>query len=111
MSVVSITPKPEFSAFDRFWKASPKRSDKVLTRRLFDALTSPDGLRTKVLNRDSGQYMEVIYPQVDPETLIEAMKKYAKTQISKDTYDLIDGGRWTCTPAVFLNRGRWLDFE
>ena len=111
MSVVSITPKPELSAFDLFWKASPKRSDKVLTRRLFDALTSPEGLRTKVLNRDSGQYMEVSYSQVDPEVLVSAMKRYANTQINKDTYDLIDGGRWTCTPAVFLNRGRWLDFE
>ena len=109
MTVHKLTPKPEPTAFDRFWSACPKRADKVLTRQLFNLLISEGGLQTKIRNRESNELVEISYSQVDPEVLISEMQKYAKTQVNPSTFDLKDGGRWTCTPAVWLNRGRWQD--
>ena len=97
--------------FNDFWAASPRKVDKALTRARFEALTSPSGLTTRIRDRESGQLIDVHHDQVSPETLVNAMKKYAQEQIDPQTFGYKDGGKYLIHPATFLNRGRWLDFE
>ena|SRR3990167_641063 len=98
------------ATFEDFWKACPKRVDKALTKARFDALTTK-GLSTKIRDRETGELVDVRYEPVPAERLIKAMQDYAHSQTDFKTYDLKDGGKYTCTPPVWLNRGRWMDFE
>lgn len=93
--------------FDEFWKHFPKRVGKPLARAKWNAITGP-GLKTKTLDRDSGGYVEIEL-QATPEELIEGAKRYRSTQIDRQTYDLKDGGKFTCHPSTWLNQGRWMD--
>ena len=99
------------TAFDDFWSASPRKLDKVLAKARFDALTSKDGLTTRIRDRESGQLIDVHYDQVSPEILVNAMKKYAKEQMDPKTFGYKDDGKYLIHPATFLNRGRWLDYD
>lgn len=99
------------ATFEDFWKACPKQVDKALTKARFDALTSEKGLNTKIRDRETGELIEVCYGTVAAGQLIRAMKKYAQEQMDPKTYGLKDGGKYTCTPSVWLNRGRWMDYD
>lgn len=108
MSNVVKIPRAEATAgFDEFWKHCPKRVGKPLAKAKFEAITG-DGLVTRTLDKDSGQYV-TIELRATPEELIEGMKRYRKSQIDPQTFQLRDGGKYTCHPATWLNQGRWLD--
>ena len=106
MTVLAF-PQPESDRFDEFWSVFPKRVGKPLAKAKWDAVTSVEGLTTKTLDRDSGQLV-TIHVQASAEELIEAAKRYAKSQIGPD-YKLKDGGRFTLHPATWINAGRFMD--
>ena len=100
--------EPASDSFDDFWRNCVKKLDKALTKAKWDAITSERGLETKMLDRDSGAYVAV-HLKAAPQELIDGMKRYAKSQIDPNTYRIRDNGKFTCGPAVWLNRGRWMD--
>ncbi len=100
-------PQAEPSRFDEFWMNCIKKIDRPLAKAKWDAITGPRGLETKMLDRDSGAYVPV-HLQATPDELIAGMKRYVRTQIDAN-FKLKDGGKFTCSPAVWLNRGRWMD--
>ena len=107
-NVHSIARDPAPVTFEDFWQNCPKRCDKALARLKWDAITGPNGLHTRMLDRDSGQYVEIEL-RATPEEILAGMKKYRDTQIDRNTWKLKDGGKFTCHPATWLNRGRWMD--
>lgn len=118
-TILKLAPSPAQNAapdlFDDFWSACPKRAGKPLARAKFLAITSPDGLRTQMLDRDSNTYVALELKGTADE-LIAAMKRYRDTQIVPSTRWerkplLKDGGKYTLHPATWLNRGRWQDDE
>lgn len=98
----------DLPAFDRFWLEYPRPVGKLLTKAKFDAITSENGLDTKMLDRTTGEYMRV-HLQATEDQLIEAARAYKRTQLDRNG-SLIDGGKWCLHPATFLNTGRFLDF-
>jgi len=94
-------------SFDDFWRSYPKKVGKPLARAKWDAITN-GGLRTKTLDRDSGSYV-TIELSATPQELVEGAKRYAKSQIDRNTYRLKDDGKFTCMPSTWLNQGRWQD--
>lgn len=98
---------PEPATFATFWKIFPKRVGRPLAEAKFNAITN-GGLRTRTLDKDSGQYV-TIELHAKPEELIAAAKRYRDSQIDRNTYKLKDDGRYTLHPSSWLNQGRWLD--
>lgn len=106
------SPSPD-AAFEAFWDACPRKVDRALTWARWSQITSPEGLWTRIFDRDSGAHVEV-HLRADPDTLLHAMRAYRTTQIAPSTRweatpRLRDDGRYTIAPATWLNRGRWLD--
>ena len=100
--------RPEPGTFEEFWLHYPKKVGKPLAKAKWDAITGPDGLCTRTLDRDSGQYVGIDL-RATPEEILDGVKRYRATQIDKNTYSLKDGGKYTCMPATWLNQGRWAD--
>jgi len=99
--------------FEVFWDVCAKKVEKALARAKFTAIVSPQGLVTRIFDRDSNSYVEVTLHATADE-LIRGMKAYRETQIVPSTrWDKVpklkDEGRYTLHPATWLNRGRWQD--
>jgi hypothetical protein len=112
MNVVAMRPKPEANSFEEFWLAYPypRRVGKALAKAKWDAITG-DGLHTRTLDRDSGQYVNIEL-KADPAEIIAGLRKYDERVRKKGTgeYGYEDDGKFICHPSVFLNQGRWMDF-
>ncbi len=106
-NVVNLQTK---TTFDDFWTACPKRAGKALCRVKWHHITN-EGLHTRTLDRDSGQYVEIEL-QATPDELVEGMKRY-KASLLKDgsNWELNCEARYVCHPATWLNQGRWEDYE
>jgi len=102
---------PEKDSFDEFWLFYPsvRRVQKALCRAKWNAITGP-GLHTRMLDKDSGQFVD-IFLQATPREIIDGAKRYAdKMRDPNGKYgSYIDGGKYVVSPAVFLNQGRWED--
>jgi hypothetical protein len=112
MNVVAMQrPKPDAGTFDEFWFAYPypARRQKALARAKWEAITGA-GLRTRMLDKDSNEYVE-IFLQATPAEIVDGVKRYEdkmrKPGIGE--YGYKDDGKYICGAAVFLNQGRWED--
>ena len=112
MNVVAMRPVPEAGSFDEFWQAYPfpRRVGKPLARAKWEAITG-DGLKTRTLDRDSGQYV-AIELSATPEEILAGLKKYDEKVRKSGTgeYGYLEDGKFVCHPSTFLNQGRWLDY-
>lgn len=114
MSVVQLQQRPVAAAgtFDEFWRAFPypRRQGRALCKAKWDAITG-DGLKTRTLDRDSGQYV-TIELKATPAEIMAGLAKFDAKYRKKGTgeFGYVDDGKYICGPAVFLNQGRWLDF-
>lgn len=112
MTVVQMRERPEPGTFEEFWfeYPYPRRVGKLLAKAKWDAITN-GGLRTRTLDRDSGQYV-TIEVTATPEEIIAGLRKYEQKNRKPGTgeYGYVDDGKFICHPSVFLNQGRWMDF-
>ena len=95
--------------FTTFWVAYPRKVGKPLARAKFLAITN-GGLRTRTLDKDSGQYVEIEL-QATAEEIIAGATRYADAQIDRSgsVYRKKDDGKFILYPETWLNKGRWLD--
>ena len=111
MSNVVAMKRPEAGSFDEFWLyyPTPRRVGKPLAKAKWDAITG-SGLKTRTLDRDSGQYVDIEL-QATPEEIIAGVKRYDERCRKKGVgeYSYEDGGKFICQPSTFLNQGRWMD--
>ena len=96
--------RPEPGTFEEFWRVYPLKKGKPLAQAKWDAITN-GGLRTRTLDRDSGQYVEIEL-QASPAELIDGAQRYRDRQINRNTFQI---DPYTCHPSTWLNQGRWLD--
>jgi len=97
------------SRFAEFWEAYPRRVGKPVAKAKFDQIVN-GGLITKTLDKDSGSFIEIELHATADE-IIDGAKRYALSQIDKNTYRLKDGGEFIPHPSRWLNQGRWMDEE
>ena len=71
-TVVDLAP----ATFEAFWQECPRTVGKILAYALWQAITG-DGLDTRNLNRDSGEYLDVSI-KATPQELVDGMKLYRK---------------------------------
>ena len=95
-------PSADFAAF---WAQCPLKVGKLLSEAKFRAITSENGLNTRILDKTTGQYIQVHLKATAAE-LTAAMRAYRKAQTDPVTYDTKP---YTLHPATWLNSGRWLD--
>lgn len=100
-------PQQHADAFEEFWFYYPRRVGKPLAKAKFNQITN-GGLKTRTLDRDSGQYVEIEL-SATPEELVEGAKRYRADQMDKNTFKIKDDGKYTCHPSTWLNQGRWMD--
>jgi hypothetical protein len=100
-------PAPAAATFDEFWRVYPRRVGKPLARAKWEAITN-GGLRTRTLDRDSGQFVDIEL-SATPEELVAGARRYRDAQVDKTTFKLKDNGKFILHPATFLNQGRWED--
>lgn len=94
-------------AFEEVWKLWPNKAKKPLARAKFIAICN--GCKTRTMDRDSGQYMEIEL-QSDPQEIIDGCKAYLSSQIDKRTFKMKDDGKFIPHLSTFLNGGRYEDF-
>ncbi len=101
------------SDFDAFWTAypAPKRIGKLMARAKFNQIIN-GGMKTRVLDRDSGRYIEIELSGT-AEEIIAGVKKYAASMKKPGQWEFgyAEEGKYILHPSTFLNRGRWLDYE
>lgn len=112
MSVVAMRlPELDQDSFEAFWRQypHPRRVGKPLARAKWEAITN-GGLRTRTLDRDSGQYVEITL-QATPAEILSGLKRYDDRVRKKGVgeYGYEENGRFICHPATWLNQGRWED--
>ena len=105
---VPIRPAPAVEAtFEQFWFLYPRKVDKALARAKWDAITG-DGLTTRTLDRDSGQYV-VLALAATPAAILAGLRHYlASIPRKPNSYEYLEP-QYIPHPATFLNRGRWMD--
>ena len=100
---------PKTASFDDFWKVYPKKVGKPLAQAKWNAIIN-GGLKTRTLDRDSGQYVEIEL-QATPDEIIAGARRYYERNRKPGVgnYGFIDDGKFLLHPATFLNKGRWQD--
>lgn len=104
-NIHKLIPDPDSAGFDAFWKQCPLKVGKLVAKAKFDAITSPKGLNTRILDKTTGEYLQV-HVKASAAELTAAMASYRRTRIDPKTYDIKP---YTLHPATWLNCGRWLD--
>ena len=92
---------PEAASFDQFWKGYPRKIDKALAQAKWTAITN-GGLSTRMLDRDSGQFVPIMLRA----TAVEILAGLARF---RDNLPLDYDEKFIPHPATWLNRGRWMD--
>lgn len=91
----------EAASFEAFWKLYPRHIDKALAKSKWDAITN-GGLSTRMLDRDSGQFIPMTL-QASAAEIMDGLKRYrANMPLEWDE-------KFVPHPATWLNRGRWMD--
>lgn len=96
-------------AFEAFWTNYPRKVGKPLARAKFMAIVK-GGFRTKTMDKDSGQYVEIEL-DATPEEILAGTKRYALSLIDRNTFKRKIEDKFIAHPATFLNRGGWLNEE
>lgn len=88
--------------FDTFWQFAPRKGCKALARAKYEAIVQ-GGLDTKILDRDSGQFIPV-HLEATAAELIRAIRYYAyKMQGTEE--------RYIKHASTWLNRGSWQEYD
>lgn len=95
------------SRFEEFWKSYPKKVGKPIAKAKFDQIVN-GGLKTRTLDKDSGQFIEIEL-EASADEIIEAAKRYRSSQIDRNTFKFKDDGKYIPHPATWLNQGRFWD--
>ena len=101
-------PKTETSRFEEFWSAYPKRVGRALARAKYEAIIK-GSYRTRTLERDSGQFIEIELEATEDE-IIQATKAYARSLVDMNTFKRKVEDKFIPAASVWLNRGSWQDF-
>lgn len=100
-TVVSLNTATDF---DLFWRLYPpcmrKYGNRSIAKRIWQAITSEEGLHTRNLIRDSGTYIPV-HHKATPEEIIEGLRRW-RSQLP-ESYD----EQYLPAPSNWLNRGGW----
>lgn len=92
--------------FEAVWKLWPNKAKKLVARAKYAAILK-GGFRTRTLDKDSGQYVDIELGAT-PEDILAGVKAYVSSQIDRN-YRLKDDGRFIPHLATWLNQGRWED--
>lgn len=93
--------------FDAVWKLWPNKANKVMARQKYLAIIH-GGLKTRMLDKDSGQYVDADL-SATPDEILAGVTAYISSQLDRRTYKLKDDGKYIPHLATWLNRGRWED--
>ena len=106
-NVTELKPAPD--PFDEFWKAYPscRRVDKLLCRAKFAAITSEDGLQTRMMDREAGSYFDV-HLKATADELIKGAKRYDRNLPMNADYSYAEP-QFVRHPNTWMNRGGWED--
>lgn len=98
------------SRFEELWQVWPRREKKMVAKAKYEAILA-GGFKTRTLDKDSGQYVEIILDG-DHDRIIAGAIAYLKTQKAQGSgsFGYVDGGKWIPHLATFLNQGRWEDW-
>jgi hypothetical protein len=111
-NVVSLFEQPAPAPagdFEAIWKLWPNKAKKVLAKAKYDAILK-GGFKTRTLDKDSGQYVEIELA-ASPDEILAGVKAYVTAQVDRRTFKLKDDGKFIPHLATFLNQGRWEDFQ
>jgi NADH:ubiquinone oxidoreductase subunit F (NADH-binding) len=99
-------------SFQDFWDLfpPPKRVQKALCMAKWEAITSNDGLQTRMKDKDAERLVEIKL-KATPEEIIEGLKRSCERWRGRgeQRYGWEDGGKWIPMASTWLNQGRWMD--
>lgn len=97
--------------FEAIWRIWPNKAKKVLAKAKYEAILR-GGFRTRTLDKDSGQYVEIEL-DASPDDILAGVKAYLQSQRATGSgqFGYKDDGRFIPHLATFLNQGRWEDWR
>lgn len=97
------------SRFDECWSRWPNKAKKPLARARYEALLKGP-FKTRTLDKDSGTYVEIELIATEDQ-ILAGVKAYIDSQIDRKTFRMRDDGKYIPMFSVWLNQGRWQDYE
>ena len=107
MSLIPF-PQPEMSEFDEWWQLQFHKTGKVIAKAKWDAITSPQGCQTRILDKSTNEYIHV-HLQASPQEILDAQKRQNKAFFERHGYNNEREKQFLPRPVTWLNRGGFLD--
>lgn len=103
-------PVAEPSRFEELWRIWPRREKKPMAQAKYEAIVAK-GLRTRTLDKDSGQFVDLDLA-ASADRIIEGAKAYLKSQkkTGSGEFGYKDDGKFIPYLSTWLNGGRWEDW-
>lgn len=110
MSLHDLFPAPNHATFDQWWDMQFHKIGKPLCKAKWDAITSPQGYRTRMLDKTTGEYVQ-IHLKATSDELLDAQKRQNKAFFEKHGYGEKAQAekQYLRRPATYLNQGGWED--
>ncbi len=109
MSVLPF-PEPELDCFDEWWNLQFHKTQKTLCKAKWEAITSPHGYKTKMMDNTTGEYVAV-HLKASPQEILDATKRQNKAFFEKHGYgeEAQRAKQFVRRPAQWLNQGGFDD--
>lgn len=98
------------STFEDFWDRQHHKTGRLIAEIKWKAITSKEGLSTKIRDPETGELHEVSL-KATGEEIIKGYKAYIESTMGgRPTYLMtLEERQYLMRPTTFLNRGGWLD--
>lgn len=110
MSNVYAMQEPDVATFEDWWERQLHKIGKPLCKVKWDAITSPEGYRTKMLDKTTGEYVS-IHLKATPDELLEAQIRQNRAFYDRHGYGEKASAekQFLRRPQQWLNQGGWMD--
>jgi len=101
MNIVQLN--PQTVTFEDWWERQIHKTGKAICQMKWNAITSEEGYRTKMLDKSTGDYVEV-HLKATPEEIFEGQKRQ-----NKEFFKSGEDRKFLRRPQQWLNQGGWMD--
>jgi hypothetical protein len=96
----------ETVTFDDWWALQVHKTGKVICQAKWNAITSPEGYHTRMLDKTTGEYVEV-HLKATPQEIYDAQKRQNAEFFRSQNAD--SEKQFLRRPQQYLNQGGWED--
>ena len=109
MTIHHIHTQAATATFEDWWDIQHHKLCKPICKAKWDAITSPEGYHTRMMDKSTGQYISV-HLKATPEEILEGQKRQNRAFYEEHGYsENRDAKKYIRRPQQWLNQGGWMD--